>query len=323
MTLEVTLRNLIIIGNGFDLHHKMHTKYIDYREYLRKDSLCRSILERYDEKSDPFWSDIENGLKIDCKEFVEEYITAFNFKDVNPGEQIHQDQKAVDRINELRKVYREYIQLTGVEFYQWLYDTYYSVIGKMKKDEGLFDNRDENWFINFNYTLTLEDLYNIEKKSILHIHGLLNKNIKSQLICGGNIKERREELARSEIQFGCIENNPELINEMNILKDIKSQNSTFDVDRLKTDLQYYLKSSYKNIEKNYMKLEKYIESCGKIDQIIVMGNNIFGADFGYYEKILIPKYNAIKWILYCHDDNFETADRLRDEYNLNVEIRKW
>lgn len=30
------MSSLLIIGNGFDLHHNMKTKYWDYREFLLK-----------------------------------------------------------------------------------------------------------------------------------------------------------------------------------------------------------------------------------------------------------------------------------------------
>ena len=321
------MRNLNIIGNGFDLHHNIPTKYADYREWLYINGSCRTILNCHSQNDDPFWSDVENGLKIDCNKFVKYYIEAFNFVDVSPGHLIDQNQEVVDKVNALRNTYDEYTFLTGVEFYNWLYETYYSAISDTKKDD-LFYSGDKNFFVNFNYTLTLEDLYNVDKESILHIHGVLNKEIKDQLIScvvvrDSIMKHRKDALVRSEIQFGCIENNPKVVDDIGILKQLKARNEYFNINTLKNDLKMYLRNSYKNPKRNYSRLEKFIDSCGEIDQIIIMGNNVFGPDWGYYENILIPRYKMLRWIVYCYGDNYDSAYKLRDKYSLNVEIRQW
>ena len=51
---------LYIIGNGFDLAHRLKTKYSDYRDFLRKKNKKEwNIIFEYYPDNYPFWSDIE------------------------------------------------------------------------------------------------------------------------------------------------------------------------------------------------------------------------------------------------------------------------
>ena len=56
------MRNLIILGNGFDLAHGLQTKYSDFRDYIWNNNrefykqLTKYIFE------DDLWNDFENAL---------------------------------------------------------------------------------------------------------------------------------------------------------------------------------------------------------------------------------------------------------------------
>lgn len=61
---RIMYRHLYIIGNGFDLHHKINCSYKDFREWICNNDF--DVLEKVDEiygvYDDEWWSDFENQL---------------------------------------------------------------------------------------------------------------------------------------------------------------------------------------------------------------------------------------------------------------------
>ena len=104
----------------------------------------------------------------------------------------------------------------------------------------------------------------------------------------------------------------------------KKGNEYISLDDLQNELESYLRHSYKKIEINFGVLSEFLDSCGEIDQVIVMGNYSLGMDLPYYEKVLIPKYKFKKWLIYWHDDkDKEIADKFRGKYNLDIGTTQW
>lgn len=76
---ETRLTNqLFIIGNGFDLHHEIASKYSDFASYLeRKDRSTFDIAENYMVPERDLWSYLEERLaEIDVDQ-IEEYASNF------------------------------------------------------------------------------------------------------------------------------------------------------------------------------------------------------------------------------------------------------
>ena len=56
------MAKLYIIGNGFDIHHKIKSKYSDFKNYVKEqDRNLFEALEKYF-NSDELWSDFEETL---------------------------------------------------------------------------------------------------------------------------------------------------------------------------------------------------------------------------------------------------------------------
>src|ERR1035438_7114923 len=73
---------LYIIGNGFDLHHGIRSKYVDFAEFLKsKDPGLFRLVEKYFAVDDEFWgafearlADLDNGALIeDASTFLANY----------------------------------------------------------------------------------------------------------------------------------------------------------------------------------------------------------------------------------------------------------
>ena len=161
------LKRLYIIGNGFDLHHGIPSSYRDYRKWLEEND--RDLLERlreyYDVGSEEWWGEFEVALgHPDMMGYIEN--TAFqnwpretSDGEIRASEYLAGESQAREEIGGL-------VASIGETFRQWVADFPEPEAGyKIKL------NSDDAFFINFNYTDTLQHLYNVKRESVWHIHG--------------------------------------------------------------------------------------------------------------------------------------------------------
>ena len=67
---------LYVIGNGFDIHHGIESKYWDFEKWVKKtykDTSLIGLMDTFFSNDREFWADIENALG----EYDEEEITEF------------------------------------------------------------------------------------------------------------------------------------------------------------------------------------------------------------------------------------------------------
>ena len=56
---------LYVIGNGFDIHHEIESKYWDFKKCVQKtknDSSLIDLMDTFFSNDREFWGDIENAL---------------------------------------------------------------------------------------------------------------------------------------------------------------------------------------------------------------------------------------------------------------------
>ena len=189
------MSNLFIIGNGFDIAHGLPTTYEDFHRFLLdeypntdQDSLvipetftmpdgsdgfsnCEDLISFYLKiitDAEPYgdkWSDIENSLGF------------INFEDFLDDWSDDEDD------NECHGVYKnEYKAINIAKSILELCDYFSKWIDTIKVDEAVYKpdfeeliNKGKDSFLSFNYTMTLEELYNI--LNICHIHGKQGGNL--------------------------------------------------------------------------------------------------------------------------------------------------
>lgn len=211
------MTKLFIIGNGFDLKHGLPTTYDHFREYLRTtytynweeapDSLVEPSTDQdgeliYDDDGTVHyidtlislsndhdnWKDFESSLGHLDYSIVNDDIPEFFDKDgdVDPFRTgPNYESKYSDLINVVKKIplyFRDWINMIPVSEHSYHYP-----LKVVKKMNGLFDC-DEDIFITFNYTHTLENLYQVT--NVLHIHGEQGSD---KLIIGHGDVSRYEE----------------------------------------------------------------------------------------------------------------------------------
>lgn len=157
---------LYIIGNGFDLAHSLPTKFNpDFKIIADKHEL-NNFWEIYNSGDVDIWSDFENLLA---------------YPDFNNLGAIF-DGCTPDLLAE-----REYerdliISQVGINGYlkeelKEFAENAENALNNIKKMEKFNNIITQNaLYINFNYTHTLEKIYNIQKAQVLHVHGEVGKN---------------------------------------------------------------------------------------------------------------------------------------------------
>lgn len=173
------MKSIYVIGNGFDLYHKLKTSYKDFWCFLQNniDKFPQisnwSILDLFYQLETggiDLWTNFEEALG---ETNFSEFVTFYDFYD---GSDL--DEREGDRQTERAYYLGEDLEeLTNKRFYnaiafamnQWLEKAYHKCFPVTIYNELL--NNVTDTFITFNYTHTLEDIYQIPSESILHIHG--------------------------------------------------------------------------------------------------------------------------------------------------------
>ncbi len=207
------MNNLLIIGNGFDLAHNILSSYEQFRQYLiallsnitggKYDSYDFSdnsiITSEYSDTPESeiltiiyFLSNAEYQLDMDYKETFELSRKDIPWKEVEKsvGELSYDDfydlyidesendkEQGANVINE--DIFAPYVKVLCKipnYFAKWIrqLDIDDAKRYKIKDFENMFDNNSK--FLCFNYTDTLEAVYNISRENICYIHGKVKES---------------------------------------------------------------------------------------------------------------------------------------------------
>lgn len=162
---------LYVIGNGFDLHHGVKSSYHCYMEWLKENHKddYQKIIDFYGNKAEEYewWNEFETNLGyFDIREKVE------NWAFLN---QTNDKQLEDMKIDVMAGAWDAQTEIDGImsilkdSFHEWID----SLKPALSANKIVIDSQNA-YFINFNYSLTLENVYNVPSAQILHIHGCLN-----------------------------------------------------------------------------------------------------------------------------------------------------
>jgi hypothetical protein len=212
------MANLFLIGNGFDLSHGLSTSYQDFRRFLlshypniRMDELIipegimspngeiiyndEKVLSMLfyllneAERNEEEWKDIETSMGyldfseafdwnddiLDKDGDIDFWKTSYRNEDIAAN--------FIFPTKKLQKFFAEWVNSININS------------AKPKKDfKKLL--RDGDQFLTFNYTETLEEVYNIPYRNICHIHGKQNEEI---FFGHGNLEDYSERYMQQHI----------------------------------------------------------------------------------------------------------------------------
>ena len=284
---------LVLIGNGFDLAHGLKTSYMDFYCYNLNTNNGRAFIESLDKLSlknqNELWSDFENNLGDLVHDNVldEELQRRQEFNDefdYGPLDDSHITTTLIKEyyypLHELDNLVKEWIQ--SVEL----------MISPLKKFQDIFFEDDK--YITFNYTKTLEEVYQIDSEKILHIHGVSD--------CEPIMGHGRD---------------ANLQREYNIYRDPLIEEF---VNRMDAEFDEFYKSCKKEITEFIFYIEEFIGTYeNEFDEILVLGHSLGKVDIPYFQKInsLLPN---LRWRI----DYFNESDlKKKEEAIKQLKIKKY
>lgn len=191
------MTKFFIIGNGFDIDHCMKTYYSDFRQFLidnyleghyipysycevphkilmsdgdekyNENEVVESILRILDDTEGIDWNDVEASLG--CLQYST-FLDDYGLYDSNDDNYIR---NTYFRNQDLSSQLSSSLSQINGYFQEWI-KTIKVATTPIKSFRKLI-NPQNDLFLNFNYTTTLQDLYGIQK--VCHIHGTVNEKI--------------------------------------------------------------------------------------------------------------------------------------------------
>ncbi|SFK67599.1 Bacteriophage abortive infection AbiH [Marinilactibacillus piezotolerans] len=275
---------LFIIGNGFDLSHNLPTKFDPhFKEIAEKYEQIPYFWELYQSQEVNIWSNFENLL---AKPNFNELEQIFEGYQPNYLSNHESDRDAI---------------ITQVELNGNLSPSLYEFsnqaeeelnkVSLLSENVELFNN--EDLFVNFNYTHTLEKVYGIRADRVLHIHGEVGQD---NLILGypkGNFSPEK-------YQYDVRQKGRGPYREIDIREHIENM--------IKDDMMdYYTYTAFESLinkvesfnkEPQLQLLEKFLIGA-EVKEIIVKGHSC-AIDF-YYFNLLNEKFRYANWLFYSFD----------------------
>lgn len=174
---DTSYNHLYLIGNGFDIFTGLKTKYSDFRKWLERNYVFvyENLTLIYGADGE-WWNDFENQLgrlnfarytsmfpskEKTLKEIMEEHNAEKEHREKGDGvPSLYTESKYAKRLEGL-------LDILQYCYEKWVYDEQQCYINYNKA----YIEKENSLFINFNYTDTLEIMYDIPEEHIIHIHG--------------------------------------------------------------------------------------------------------------------------------------------------------
>lgn len=261
---------LYVIGNGFDIHHNIESKYSDFKKWVFKNlnsNLIRMMDIFFSNKRD-FWYDIENALGDYTEEGITDYcepVCSNDFKYDHPGQWQAGVEDSISTIfgnvmSEFRDAFIDWVKsinLNGIET-----DLFLPTTSK---------------YLTFNYTETLEKCYNVPKSNVLHIHGCRLEDNCELVIGHNNFRDAKYPLGDEHLLLPYQNANSEVIDIMN----------------------GWFKDAKKIITSNRM----FFTGLTNCRAVCVMGLSYNDIDMPYLMEVAINVADDCKWWLYYYDND--------------------
>lgn len=344
---------LWVIGNGFDLFHGLHTRYLDYKAYICQHNPCRRdhcvkkpeelscedcgncckakndkcdcpVKKFYDlprgEMKEDLWCDLEESCTIDLDGLLKPLKGWVKTKRNSLGES--GAEILAHRSLDFMPVF------AGNYLYDWLTDVEKRELSRKGRNDRAIDIDGADVFLTFNYTNTLRQLYSIPEDQILHVHGRLvdvEPECKKKAQGVPSLKSGR--VIHSCLAFGSPDMTDDAL-DMAIERFRKSQKlQKRDVRALRSEMSKLIKLLNKNVESNVEKVKMFVckrfQDVTYLDEVVIAGHSLGRIDAPYFD-FLADYLRDVKWrVIYHSYDDLKKALGFCKKYHLNGHYMPW
>lgn len=258
------MNKLYIIGNGFDIAHGIPSRYSDFRHYceLNMHEMYEKLTRYYD-GGDKLWSDFEHELPNLNQEALFGWATNNN-PNWNQNWKgyyafIDEIRDEVDYVEGLKHYFTEWIKSISLNDVHQIY--------VLPVDDSLY--------LTFNYTLTLERIYNIPANHILYIHGKVEGDF-PQLVLGHNMLNQ------------------------DVDETFSSDNEL--EEEACTEVANLVKGWRKDTNGIITANDNFFEQLGEVTDIYVLGHSMNDVDLPYFNKVDQSVSADANWHISVFDD---------------------
>ena len=264
-------------------------------KWLKKNdkSLFTDLTQVYDDaENNNWWRDFENSLaQLNINYYANKKGNLYDPEYIKDGsieeKTEYASQRVIEEFGKIKDSLRN-------DFQNWLSMAYENCF-KNKKIQ--FPNED-SIFLTFNYTKTLEDIYEIDAKRIYHIHGVIDDKDSMEFGHGLGVEELDNMLKSQEPRIDEVWNkNLNRMIRLQIVtpkhKELAAFSTIESIVSLKKDVE-------KCIEKN----KRFFNEILDVERIYVYGFSFSSIDMPYLEKIIRRTKTQTHWVIswYSQDD---------------------
>ena len=257
---ECEKKTLYIIGNGFDLFHKLPTSYFHFYQWLKmmkQDDFIDKMEKFFPSKHEIdklLWHDFEMALgKYDLHLIYNRFTPEVSDRYIKNLE-LYARRAVEPIINKIRPLVSEWAQSISLN-------------GVRPQIELLSDAQ----YLTFNYTLTLERVYQIKRTQIFHIHNSVNND---KVVVGSSVWKNRWDTERLGLSDEEEQGQKELIDVLNTL--YKNPSGIIDASR------------------------DYFSHLSHIEHIVILGHSLSSIDMPYFREICYNISPNSHWYISKH-----------------------
>lgn len=266
----MSYKKLYIIGNGFDIHHRIPSRYDDFRQYLKNknQNVYNHVIQYLPVKED--WCDLEAAFaNLDTDSVIDEaaqFLQSYSADDWSDSYH-HDYQYELDKIisnlsSELKTHFCEWISGLEIPNYETL------LCEPVKIDSKAL-------FLTFNYTQTLEHTYNIKSDNILHIHGQSHEG-EEGIVLGHSW-------------------NPADIPDLNNVSNPEDMDTRImEGNEL---INSYFGSTFKPADNIIHENYNFFNGLKSIKKVFVLGHSLSDVDLIYFEEIHRNIHDDAQWVV--------------------------
>lgn len=267
------MENLYLIGNGFDKHHDIPSGYWDFHDWLKAqdEDLVDKIYALYNYNGD-LWGNFEvelGNLNIEQKAI-----------------EIYQEHPADEMSEHYERTFHEGAIVAGDtigEIYNKILDKFPAWVKQLPKANPMkqIKVQDDAYYVTFNYTDTLIDLYEIPIEKILFIHGRVKTN---KFLILGHGKTEKQVKQESEKNF--------------------DENTHPAYEQTVQAIENQVNKMRKRTEEIIQANKQVFESFKDVKHIYAYGLSMSDVDKPYFEEIINRiDENKVTWHVDAHGKN--------------------